>query len=112
MDNMKFATRESEVLKHVSKTMKPKNVPDTNPFTQHEKQELLAAFESGGTLLYISTDPNLPTKVMLKDQNGGIKEGQQLSKEVSLKLFELYNDPIPSGFHCIFLSGIIEQYCK
>ena len=111
MDKMKFNDRETRILDHIANTMRSKVAPEANPFTEEEKQELLFALESGGTLLYVSNDPNILAKVTSQDKNAVIKEGQQLSKEVSLKLFELYNEPIPSGFHCLFLKGIIEQHC-
>ena len=111
--NIKKLNAETQAaLNTVSSFMKPEETPLVNPFSAQEKQELINAFENGGYLLYISNDPSVLTKVIAQGENAVTKQIQELSEGLTLKLFELYNEPVPAGYHCVFLKGIIEIYCK
>ena len=80
-------------------------------FNQGEARELRAFVEQGGLLIRIPNNHKHQAQVLKEDGNGCFKTIGVLGEEVSLKLFELYCDPTPMGYHLIGLKECIENFC-
>ena len=105
---LNFNEKEKEVFNHLREEFGIKESEKVKVFTDKETKELKRALEAGGVVITIWNN-NCRNAVV--DEPVYQKEIAELSDDISLKLFELYPDPLPCGFRQVFLSNIIEQYC-
>lgn len=67
---------------------------------------------NGGILIEISNYVGEPAKILkCNTANGTFEAIGVLDEEISLKLFELYPDPTPMGYHLIGLKIFIDNFC-
>jgi len=82
-----------------------------NVFNQTEKEVLISFQQKGGILIQISNYPGEPANILEINADGDFEAIGTLDEEISIKLFELYPDPTPMGYHLLGLKTCIKDFC-
>ena len=82
-----------------------------NIFAEHEKDTLKKYLNEGGILIESSNYVGEPAKIMKLGFNGLFETIGVLDENISIKIFEIFCDPNPMGFHLISLKQFIESFC-
>lgn len=80
-------------------------------FNYEEKQELITCIEKGGQLIKISNYSKELAEILKCGETGDFIVIGSLSEEISIKLFELYCDQTPMGYHLLGLKTCIDNFC-